>query len=55
MKKSLIAIFYILTMLGSSAAFAADDDQQEQKQKQKQEHASAKYVDAQTLSDDGCG
>ncbi len=53
MKKSLIAIFYILTMLGSSAAFAADDDQQEQKQKQ--EHASAKYVDAQTLSDDGCG
>jgi len=52
MKKSLIAIFYILTMLGSGAAFAADDDQDNQKA---QEHASAKYVDAQTLSEDGCG
>ncbi len=49
MKQSLIAIFYILAMLGSGAAFAADDDQQEQ------EHASAKYVDAQTLTEDGCG
>jgi len=49
MKKSFIAIFYILAMLGSGATFAADDNQQ------KQEHASAKYVDAQTLTEDGCG
>jgi len=49
MKKSLIAIFYILAVLGSGAAFAADDNQQAN------EHASAKYVDAQTLAEDGCG
>lgn len=49
MKKSFIAIFYILVMLGSGAALAADDNQATQ------EHASAKYVDAQTLAEDGCG
>jgi len=52
MKKSFIAIFYILVMLGSGAAFAADDSQDSQQAK---EHASAKYVDAQTLTEDGCG
>ena len=49
MKKSLIAVFYILVMLGSGAAFAADGNQQTN------EHASAKYVDAQTLTEEGCG
>lgn len=49
MKKSLMAMFYILVMLGSGTAFAAEDNEASTT------HASAKYVDVQTLTDEGCG
>ncbi len=49
MKKSLIAMFYVLIMLGSGSVVAADANQPVK------EHAKAKYVDSKTLKEEGCG